>query len=91
MRHAEDGIQLSPREQQIVQAVSQGDSNKAIAQALGIGTRTVANYLSRLFEQLRVHNRAGLTEWANQNPGSREGEKARRGLNVAPVDSEIAE
>jgi DNA-binding CsgD family transcriptional regulator len=78
-----NGVQLSPREAQIVRAVSRGASNKAIADELQIGSRTIANYLYRLFWELRVPNRAALGRWALENPGAMRGEIAARGLHPA--------
>ncbi|WP_107951630.1 response regulator transcription factor [Lysinibacillus parviboronicapiens] len=51
-------ILLSDKEQEILQLVAQGYTNKAIASALGVTQRTVENYLSKLFVRLHVESRA---------------------------------
>lgn len=51
-------ILLSDKEQEILQLVAQGCTNKAIASAIGVTQRTVENYLSKLFVKLNVESRA---------------------------------
>ncbi|MGE7093619.1 response regulator transcription factor [Lysinibacillus sp. NPDC048646] len=51
-------VLLSDKEQEILQLVAQGCTNKAIASALGVTQRTVENYLSKLFVRLHVESRA---------------------------------
>ncbi|MEY9972214.1 two-component system competent response regulator ComA [Lysinibacillus sp. RC46] len=51
-------ILLSDKEQEILQLVAQGCTNKAIASAIGVTQRTVENYLSKLFVKLKVESRA---------------------------------
>lgn len=51
---------LTARELEVARAVSCGDSNKAIAQQLGITERTVKAHISVLFEKLGVRDRLQL-------------------------------
>ncbi len=51
-------VLLSDKEQEILQLVAQGCTNKAIASAIGVTQRTVENYLSKLFVRLHVESRA---------------------------------
>lgn len=51
-------VLLSDKEQEILQLVAQGCTNKAIASALGVTQRMVENYLSKLFVRLHVESRA---------------------------------
>lgn len=51
-------VLLSDKEQEILQLVAQGCTNKAIASAIGVTQRTVENYLSKLFVKLKVESRA---------------------------------
>jgi len=51
-------VLLSDKEQEILQLVAQGCTNKAIASAIGFTQRTVENYLSKLFVKLNVESRA---------------------------------
>ena len=52
------GERLSPQEQQVLSLVAQGRTNKQIASAMSISDKTVKNYLSNVFQKLRVARRA---------------------------------
>ena len=59
-RHAPidfDGMDLTNREQDILQLVCTGKTNKEIAGAIGISEKTVRNHLSRVFDKVGVANR----------------------------------
>jgi DNA-binding NarL/FixJ family response regulator len=56
-RLACDSGNLSWREEQILDCVAQGHTNKEIANALGIGSETVHSYLKSIYEKLHVHSR----------------------------------
>lgn len=56
--NAQQDVLLSDKEQEILQFVAQGCTNKAIASAIGVTQRTVENYLSKLFVKLNVESRA---------------------------------
>lgn len=56
--NAKQEVLLSHKEQEILQLVAQGCTNKAIASAIGVTQRTVENYLSKLFVRLHVESRA---------------------------------
>ncbi|AVK85221.1 DNA-binding response regulator [Lysinibacillus sp. B2A1] len=58
MPNRKQEVFLSDKEQEILQLVSQGCTNKAIASAIGVTQRTVENYLSKLFVKLNVESRA---------------------------------
>lgn len=49
---------LTERQLQVLRAVGRGCSNREIAERLGIGERTVKDYLSIVFLRLGAHNRA---------------------------------
>ncbi len=49
---------LTPREVEVLAAVGQGMSNKAIARRLGISAHTVKYYLELIFQKLDVRSRA---------------------------------
>jgi two-component system nitrate/nitrite response regulator NarL len=49
---------LTPREAEVLAAVGQGLSNKAIARRLGISAHTVKYYLEAVFQKLEVKSRA---------------------------------
>ncbi len=54
---ADEPPELSPREQQVVERVLRGLSNKEIGRDLGISSHTVDEFLRRIFEKLGVDNR----------------------------------
>jgi DNA-binding NarL/FixJ family response regulator len=58
---------LSPREREIVQCVSRGQSNKEVADRLGISAITVRHHLSSIFSKLGVAGRQKLIIQAHQN------------------------
>jgi len=51
---------LTARQQEIVQLLLDGSSNKVIARQLGISPNTVKVHLHAIFRELRVHNRMSL-------------------------------
>lgn len=51
---------FSPREKEVVKSLLEGKSNKQIALALGISTRTVEFHLNNLFEKMGVSSRVEL-------------------------------
>jgi two-component system nitrate/nitrite response regulator NarL len=57
---AENVDLLSPRELQVAEGAAQGQSNKEIANRLGLSEHTIKNYLIRIFEKLGVSNRFEL-------------------------------
>jgi DNA-binding CsgD family transcriptional regulator len=63
---SEVSVALSPREVEVAQCVCQGLTDKEIARALGISLPSVRTYLSRVFEKLGVHRRAGLARLSDR-------------------------
>ena len=59
-----DGPTLTRREQDVVQLIGRGYTNKVIATRLGLSEFTVRNYLTRIREKLAVSNRVGLALYA---------------------------
>jgi len=51
---------LTPREREILAAVTSGATNKAIAQQYGIKEQAVKNYLTAIYEKVGVSNRVAL-------------------------------
>jgi two-component system nitrate/nitrite response regulator NarL len=58
---------LSPREQEILQALVTGASNKLIAIKLGITEATVKVHLKTLLRKIDVNNRTQAAIWAMNN------------------------
>lgn len=61
---------LTPREQEIVDLVAKGGSNKIIARELNISDRTVKSHLSIIFKKLNVNDRLQLALLANKKRGA---------------------
>jgi two-component system, NarL family, nitrate/nitrite response regulator NarL len=64
---------LSPREQEILQALVTGASNKMIANKLGITEATVKVHLKTLLRKIDVNNRTQAAIWAMNNGFTAEG------------------
>jgi len=54
---------LSPREREVATLVTQGLTNKQIAERLVIAPRTAENHLQRVFDKLGVSSRAQVAAW----------------------------
>lgn len=63
-RPTASGDSLTERESQVLVLLAQGDSNKRIAQKLGIGTRTVETHRLSLRRKLGIATPAGLVKYA---------------------------
>ena len=50
-------VALTRREQQVLDLISAGEPNRAIASALGISENTVKNHIRNIHEKLQVHSR----------------------------------
>jgi len=57
-------IPLSPREMEILRYVTQGKSNKEIAQLLGISHQTVKNHMTSILKKLDVRDRTQAAVYA---------------------------
>ena len=60
------GAPLSEREEQVVQLLAQGFTNKEIAKQLTVSVKTVETYKSRALEKLDLRSRADLVRYAVQ-------------------------
>ena len=58
---------LSSREQQVLQLLAEGNSNKQVSSALDISTRTVETYRARLMLKLQATSFAHLVHYAIRN------------------------
>lgn len=57
-------VPLSPREMEILRFVTQGKSNKEIAQSLGISHQTVKNHMTSILKKLDVRDRTQAAVYA---------------------------
>lgn len=72
---ADGASDLSPREDEVLQLVAQGSTNRAIAEALFISENTVKTHLRSIMEKLHLANRSQAAAYA-----------ARRGLVPPPAE-----
>src|SRR5215216_1840684 len=63
-REAEKFGGLTPREQEVARFVSQGKSNREIAEALVLSERTVENHVGNILTKLGFDSRAQIAVWA---------------------------
>jgi len=59
--------QLTSREREVLALIAEGQSNKEIANRLGIGVRTIETHRERIMRRLSIHSVAGLTKFAIAN------------------------
>ena len=62
-REASDGVLLSPRELQVAALVARGETNRQIAQALGISKTTVDRHVSNILVKGGFASRAQVAAW----------------------------
>ena len=55
---------LTDREKQVLRLVANGQSNKEVAQTLGISVKTAMSHRERVIEKLGLHNRTDLVKLA---------------------------
>jgi len=55
---------LSSRELEALQLIAEGESNKQVADELGISIKTVEKHRQSLMQKLNIHDVAGLTRYA---------------------------
>lgn len=55
---------LSPREQQVMRKVVEGNTTRAIAEELNLSPKTVENHRANLMKKLGVHNKMELIRYA---------------------------
>ena len=58
---------LTARELEVLAMIAEGQSNKDMANRLGVGVRTIETHRERVMSKLNIHNVAGLTKYAIAN------------------------
>jgi DNA-binding NarL/FixJ family response regulator len=61
---APQGVQLTPRQREVLQLVAEGHSTKEIARRLDLSVKTVDTHRTQLMKQLDIHEVAGLVRYA---------------------------
>jgi two-component system, NarL family, nitrate/nitrite response regulator NarL len=64
-----DSIQLTPREREVVILISEGLSNKEIAQTLHIATFTVKSHVHNILEKLMLSTRLQIAAYVRKQEG----------------------
>ncbi len=62
-----DSVKLTTRERQVLAMIAEGQSNKEMANTLGVGVRTIETHRERVMNKLNIHSVAGLTKYAITN------------------------
>ncbi|MEP7346484.1 MAG: response regulator transcription factor [Gemmatimonadaceae bacterium] len=65
-------VQLTPREQQVIQLIVDGMCNKEIAAALGVAIHTVKSHVHSVLQKLSVGSRLALAALVRRQSGIRE-------------------
>ncbi|MCF6094914.1 response regulator transcription factor [Microaerobacter geothermalis] len=55
---------LTPQEKQVLTLISQGMTNREIAETMMLSEKTIRNYVSQILSKLEVHNRAEAAAFA---------------------------
>jgi DNA-binding NarL/FixJ family response regulator len=62
-----DSVRLTPREQQVINLIAEGLSNKEIATSLSIATHTVKSHVRNVMEKLALHTRLQIAAYAHRS------------------------
>jgi DNA-binding NarL/FixJ family response regulator len=65
--HQGDATELTPSEQRIAELAAGGLTNRQVAAAILVSTKTVEASLARVYRKLDIHSRAELGRWMAQD------------------------
>lgn len=82
---------LSERELQVVRCLSEGLTNREIAERLDLSQHTVKNYLFRVFEKLGVSSRVELLSMTLTQSAPLQPSQAKNSSAYSPVESDVIE
>ncbi|MDT8369650.1 MAG: response regulator transcription factor [Longimicrobiales bacterium] len=60
-----DSVRLTPREEEVIELIATGKSNKAIARELHISIHTAKSHLRNIMEKLNLHSRLQLARYVD--------------------------
>ncbi len=64
-RHGSDAYeQLTTRERQVLQLIAEGQTNREVADSLGLAVKTVDTHRTRLMGKLDIHDQTALVKYA---------------------------
>lgn len=61
-----EGVRMTRREQEVIELIGEGLSNKEIAQRLNIATHTVKSHVRNVMEKLTLHTRLQIAAYAHR-------------------------
>jgi len=65
-----EGLQVTPRQAEILRLIASGLTDKQIAAKLGVSPRTVQSHVDRVYLQHGLHKRTALiAAWLREHPG----------------------
>ncbi len=62
-----EGLTLTPREKEVLQAITAGKGNKEISECLNISTETVKSHIKKVYRKLKVRNRVEAGKLAREH------------------------
>jgi DNA-binding NarL/FixJ family response regulator len=64
-----EAVQMTPRERQVIDLISEGMGNKRIAAQLQISVHTVKSHVRNIMEKLTLHTRLQIAAYAHREQG----------------------
>ena len=55
---------LTPREREVLQLIAEGNTNRQVAEMLGVAVKTVDTHRARLMRKLSIHDQTALVKYA---------------------------
>lgn len=87
---AANHFNLTEREQQTLDLITRGMSNKLIARELGISDGTVKVYVKNLLRKLKVNSRLELAAWAHANMSQvSNSPEQQRSINSSVIEDDV--
>jgi DNA-binding NarL/FixJ family response regulator len=68
---AADAVRMTKREQEVMQLISEGLDNRAIAQQLGVAGDTVKSHVRNILEKLTLHSRLAIAAHSRKSDDAR--------------------
>jgi DNA-binding NarL/FixJ family response regulator len=62
-----DSVRMTKREKQVIELISEGHTNKEIAQKLHLSTYTVKSHIHNILEKLALNTRVQIAKYAHES------------------------
>lgn len=66
---ATEGVQMTPRQREVIELIAEGMSNKKIAAELHISIHTVKSHIRHIMKKLDLNTRLQISAWAHDEEG----------------------